>query len=88
MACGVPVVSTDLGQISEVVREGETGLLCPPGDQEALVAACERLLEDPELRSRLGKAAAKEIHTLYTWDRNATRVVEIADALIAKRGSR
>jgi glycosyltransferase involved in cell wall biosynthesis len=88
MACGVPVVSTDLGQISEVVREGETGLLCPPGDQEALVAACERLLEDPELRSRLGKAAAKEVHTRYTWDRNATRVVEIAESLIAKRGSR
>ena len=61
MACGVPVVATNLGQISEVVRDGETGLLCPPGDHEALVAACERLLEDPDLRSRLGKAAAKEI---------------------------
>jgi glycosyltransferase involved in cell wall biosynthesis len=87
MACGVPVVSTNLGQISEVVREGETGLLCAPGDHEALVAACQRLLEDPDLRSRLGKAAAKEIHTRYTWDRNATRVVEIAEALIAERGS-
>ena len=88
MACGVPVVATNLGQISEVVREGETGLLCAPGDQGALVAACDRLLEDPGLRSRLGKAAAKEVHTRYTWDRNATRVVEIAESLIAKRGSR
>jgi glycosyltransferase involved in cell wall biosynthesis len=85
MACGIPVVTTNLGQIPEIVHDGETGLLCPPGEHGALVAACERLLDDPELRSRLGRAAAKEIHTHYTWDRNAERVAEIAESLIAKR---
>ncbi|MEW6637187.1 MAG: glycosyltransferase family 4 protein [Actinomycetota bacterium] len=85
MACGVPVVAASLGQIEEVVRDGETGLLYPPGQQEALFAACDRLLSDPELRHRLGSAAAKEIHARYTWDRNAARVTELAQSLISDR---
>jgi glycosyltransferase involved in cell wall biosynthesis len=86
MACGAPVVAASLGQIAEVVRHGETGLLYPPGELDALVASCERLLEDPDLRRRMGRAAAKEIHTHYTWDHNAARVIELARSLIAARG--
>jgi glycosyltransferase involved in cell wall biosynthesis len=86
MACGVAVVAAGLGQIAEVVQDGETGLLYPPGDLDALAAACDRLLADPALRQRLGQAAAKEVHGLYTWDQNAARVVELARALIATRG--
>src|SRR3989454_3198375 len=82
MACGVPVVAAALGQIAEVVRDGETGLLYPPGEMDALIGACDRLLADPALRQRLAQAAAKEGHGLYTWDHNATRVVELARALI------
>lgn len=85
MACGIPVVATDLGQISEVVRDGETGLLCPPGEHGALVDACDRLLRDPQLGSRLGKAAANEVRNHYTWDRNAARVAALAGSLIAGR---
>jgi glycosyltransferase involved in cell wall biosynthesis len=82
MACGVPVVAAALGQIEEVVRDEETGLLYPPGEQDALLAACERLLSDPDLRRRLGRVAAKEIHNHYTWDRNSARVVELARHLM------
>ena len=81
MACGVPVVAAEVGQIAEVVRDGETGLLYPPGDADALVAACDRLLADSPLRRRVGEAAAKEVHTRYTWDHNAARVVELARSL-------
>src|SRR5438309_434774 len=87
MSCGVPVVAAALGQIGEIVRDGETGLLYPPGELDALIGACDRLLADPALRQRLGQAAAKEVHGLYTWDHNATRVVELARALIATRGT-
>ena len=87
MSCGVPVVAAALGQIGEIVRDGETGLLYPPGELDALIGACDRLLADPALRQRLGQAAAKEIHGLYTWDQNAARVVELARALIATRGT-
>ena len=83
MACGVPVVAADVGQIGEVVRQGETGLLYPPDDLDALTAACDRLLREPSLRRRLGQAAAAEIHGRYTWDQNAARVTGLACGLIA-----
>jgi glycosyltransferase involved in cell wall biosynthesis len=80
-------VAAGLGQIAEVVEDGETGRLYPPGDLDALTAACDRLLADSVLRWRLGQAAAKVIHDYYTWDHNAARVVELARSLIAKRGA-
>lgn len=85
MACGVPVVAAAIGQIAEVVRDGETGLLHPPGDLDALTAACTRLLDDSALGQRLGTAAAAEIHSNYTWARNAARIVEWACTLVAQR---
>lgn len=86
MACGVAVVAAGLGQIAEVVRDGETGLLYPYAQVDALVAACERLLADPALRRSLGQAAAKEIRDRYTWDHNAERVAELARSLnVARR---
>jgi glycosyltransferase involved in cell wall biosynthesis len=85
LACGAPVVAAALGQIAEVVRDGETGLLHPPGDADALAAACDRLLADPGLARRLGRAAAEEAHRRYTWDHNAARVAELAGPLVANR---
>ena len=83
MASGVPVVAAAVGQIAEVVRDGETGLLYRPGDVGALVAACDRLLCDEALRNRLGAAAAADIHRSRTWDHNAETVTDIARALVA-----
>ncbi len=85
MACGVPVVAARLGQIEEIVCDGETGLLYTPEDPGALVEACARLLSDPDLRRRVGSAAAKEVHDRYTWDHNAERVGTLARSLIAAR---
>lgn len=87
MACGVPAVAAGLGQIEEVVRDGETSLLYPPEEPNALVEACDRLLSDPDLRRRIGSAAAKEVHNRYTWDHNAERVTILAQSLIAARGT-
>ncbi|HXJ55389.1 MAG TPA: glycosyltransferase family 4 protein [Verrucomicrobiae bacterium] len=82
MACGIAVVAAQAGQISEVLRHNKTGLLYPPGDVKALTACCERLLDEPELRTRLGRAASKWIHSRYTWDHNASRIVELARSLM------
>lgn len=56
MACGVPVVASAVGGLAEVVSDGETGLLVPPRDPAALAAAIARLLDEPALRKRLGRA--------------------------------
>ena len=58
MAMGLPVISTPVGSIPEIVADGETGLLVPPRDTEALRSALARLAGDPDLCRRLGDAAA------------------------------
>jgi glycosyltransferase involved in cell wall biosynthesis len=85
MACGVPVVAAKVGQIAEVLRHGETGLLYPPGRLPALAAACERLLANAPLRRQLGAAAAKLVHEGFTWDGNAAKVVQLARKLKTAR---
>jgi glycosyltransferase involved in cell wall biosynthesis len=57
MAAGLPIAASRTGGIPEIVREGETGLLVPPGDPAALAAAVIRLLTDPGLGARLAAAA-------------------------------
>jgi glycosyltransferase involved in cell wall biosynthesis len=54
MAAGLPVVASAVGGVPELVRDGETGLLVPPGDAAALGAALARLVADPALAGRLG----------------------------------
>ncbi|MGN6217170.1 MAG: glycosyltransferase family 4 protein [Solirubrobacterales bacterium] len=58
-AAGNPIVASDIGGLRDIVVDGETGLMVPPEDRSALVAALRRLIADGELRARLG-AAAKE----------------------------
>ena len=61
MAVGVPVISTPVGSIDELVRHEETGLLVPPQDVDALRAAIERLLAEPELAQRLAREARARV---------------------------
>jgi glycosyltransferase involved in cell wall biosynthesis len=57
MACGKPVIGSNIGGIPDQIVEGETGLLIPPGDAGALRAALMRLITDESLRLRMGAAA-------------------------------
>lgn len=57
MAAGVPVLSTDVGGVGDLVVHGETGWLVPPGDPPAMAQGVRRLLADPEFRARLAAAA-------------------------------
>ena len=56
MLAGLPVVATDVGSVAEAVQDGETGLLVPPDDVQALNEALHTLLDDPDLRRKLGDA--------------------------------
>ncbi len=75
MASGRPVVASDLPAWADVVRDGETALLVPPGDADALAGAIARLRADPALRQRLGDAASARVLAHYTWDARARAIL-------------
>ena len=76
LAMGKGIVASRLGQVGEVIIDGENGLLVEPGDADGLARAIERLAVDGELRSRLGAAARKTAIERYTWRHNAARVFD------------
>jgi glycosyltransferase involved in cell wall biosynthesis len=81
MAHGRPVVATAVGGIPELIEDGVTGLLVAPGDVAGLRASLERLLADPVLRRRLGRAARERVSALCSRDR-------VADATLLAYGAR
>jgi glycosyltransferase involved in cell wall biosynthesis len=61
MSCGRPVVASDVGAVSSAVVDGRTGVLVPPGDAEALAGALEFLVDQPDMRERLGREARARV---------------------------
>lgn len=86
MAAGLPVVATRVGGVPDVVVEGETGLLVPPADPEALAHAMDRLLEDDSLRATLGRAG-RERSRLYSWERIAAMTRGVYEAVVGERNT-
>jgi glycosyltransferase involved in cell wall biosynthesis len=66
MATGLPVVTTAVGAIPELVRDGETGLIVPPENVDALAEAIGRLLADKKLAARLGAAGVEYVSKSFT----------------------
>jgi glycosyltransferase involved in cell wall biosynthesis len=64
----LPVVASDIGGITDIVRDGETGLLVPPGDSASLAAALLRLADDTRLASRLADRGFEHLHSHFSWD--------------------
>jgi len=67
MAHGLPVVASDIPGLAELVVDGETGLLVPARDAAALRSALLRLLDDPDLRRRMGRAGRDRVRERYDW---------------------
>jgi glycosyltransferase involved in cell wall biosynthesis len=78
MAAGLPIAASRVGQLAELLRHEETGLLCPPGDSPALASALERLRGDDDLRKRLGTAARATAFRKHTWAAVAQRIISLA----------
>jgi glycosyltransferase involved in cell wall biosynthesis len=71
MACGLPVVSTSGGALPEVVEDGVTGIVVPPADSRALAEAMVKLMADPQLRRRMGKAGRQRVLENFSWRKAA-----------------
>jgi glycosyltransferase involved in cell wall biosynthesis len=78
-AAGVPVVATPVGGIRETVVDGETGLLVPTRDPQALAAAIRRLLEDPELARRLADEARRRVRECFSERRMVEETLRLYD---------
>ena len=86
MSCGVPVVATTGGALPEVVGvSGETGLLVEPNNPDALVGAIASLLDDGELRARLGAAGRERVIQRFTWQVTARGTAACYDAILNQR---
>jgi len=85
MASGRAVVASEIGQIIEVIQNGENGLLVPPGDVSALTNALNELIHDTDLRSRLGARAKEDAERKYSWDHYISRLATMFEAVIARQ---
>jgi glycosyltransferase involved in cell wall biosynthesis len=85
MAAGCPVIATRVGGIPDLVRDGDNGLLVPPGKPGALAAALQRLLGDRALAERLGRRARATIAARYTVERSLERLEQIYAGLGVRR---
>jgi glycosyltransferase involved in cell wall biosynthesis len=85
MACGLAVVSTPIGSIGEIVADGETGVLVPPGDVERLRIALEALLADAARREALARAARERALERFGEERMVERMLEVFRAAAGER---
>jgi glycosyltransferase involved in cell wall biosynthesis len=84
MAAGLPVVSTSITAVPEVVSDGETGLLVPPNNPEKLAAAVNLLLGQPEKMRVMGQKGRVRAKELFTWEKVAGIVSGYYQAVLGK----
>jgi glycosyltransferase involved in cell wall biosynthesis len=72
LACGVPVIATAVGGIPEQITEGVTGFLTAPGDSTDMAHKITHLLNAPDVRLRMGQAAAADAKSRFNLDRQVT----------------
>lgn len=85
LACGLPVVSTDVGGIPEMVESGVNGFLVPPGDAVQLAQALRRLVDDPRRRVRMGQASLARARLSHDAMRNNRRILDLMGSLATVR---
>jgi len=77
MACGVPVVASNVCAIPEAIDNGVNGMLIQPGSVDELADAICCLLGDPNLRRKMGENARKTVLERFDWNVNAVKTVEV-----------
>ena len=86
MACGKAVVITDVGGCREVISDHETGLIVKPGDPGAISSAILEIIKDNELSGRIGQAGLEKVRTVYSAERNLSRLVALYSDILKSKG--
>jgi glycosyltransferase involved in cell wall biosynthesis len=86
MAAGKPVVTSAIGGTNELIVDGESGLLVPPGDAAALALALNRVLAQPELRAELGGKARDRARSSFSAATSAAHVTRVYEDLLDRKG--
>ena len=80
-----PLIGSAVGGITYTIKEGETGLLVPPRNPEALANAMQQLLRQPEVCTQMGLAARKRVEHEFTWSIVAMRTAALYETVLAER---
>lgn len=86
MACGKPAIGSDLPQVADLVKDGETGLLFPQGDARSLASAIMMLADNLDYRQRLGNQALSRVSEQYSWQTLAGQVSSILEEVRVHHG--
>jgi L-malate glycosyltransferase len=85
MACGKPVIVTDVGGLMEVVDHGKFGIVIPKKDSAAMADAIDKLVNNPEEASALGLKARKNVLDRYDWSNNLQKMIDIYNSTVNKK---
>jgi phosphoheptose isomerase len=85
MACGTPVIGSNVGGIKYTVVDGQTGYLVPPNDPQAIARKLTELYCNPEKLSRFSQQALKRVNELFTWEKVGEMMAEFYESVLAKR---
>lgn len=83
MACEKPIVTTEIGQIAEIITDGYNGFLCKPDNIDAMFNKVTTLVGNPTLRKRIGRNARKTIIQHHSWRKKAVQLSEICEDVIS-----
>lgn len=83
MACGTPVIGSDVGGIKYTVEDGACGFLVPPNDPDALATRVFELLHDPPMREMMRSNAIRRVNTLFTWSRVTDMMTALYERVVA-----
>jgi D-inositol-3-phosphate glycosyltransferase len=84
MACGTPVIASQVGGLAFLIRDGVTGYHVPDGDSDALCDKLTLMLDDPVLREKIGGQAAQDAQA-YTWERIAAQIITVYQSLLPEK---
>jgi glycosyltransferase involved in cell wall biosynthesis len=82
MAAGLSIISTPVGSISEVIKNGENGFLIPPGDADTLKEKILELASNKDLRKEIGERNSELVKEKYSWNKIAEKIMEVYDEVL------